>query len=259
MGAKTLISKVDSLSSKLSKLDTIERAIQDMSDDVKILKIRVDEVEKSQQFLDSKFEKQRNLGDLEGLHSALERAADDIVDLKCRSMRNNLLFFGIDEQDGPDFDTVDTSGGGRVRSPTEDCIAKIQTLARDTLLIPDSLAIDSAHRIGEKGRGKTRPIVARFNSRYRQQKEEVKQRSSKLRGTNKYITDQYPPEVQETRKRLWPICKKAREENKKAFIKRDKLYIDGVLHVEKTSDSRATMKKTHTDPARQGATGRGRR
>ncbi|XP_033761586.1 uncharacterized protein LOC117343353 [Pecten maximus] len=203
--------------------DSLEKVFRDLHEDVKNLKVRLDDIEESQTFINRKFEETRVY------HTDLSKLHDDVIDLKCRSMRENLLFFGIPEEGGPDFvDRSDPTTGISERVPNEDCIDKLKTLASQKLDFTENLLIDRAHRIGPKTTGKVRPIVAKFNQF--QQKERLKKKSNKLKGSNIYISDQYPKEVQEVRRELWPIWKKARDDKKRAVFVKDKLYIDGVLY-----------------------------
>jgi hypothetical protein len=55
----------------------------------------------------------------------------------------------------------------------------------------------------------------------------VKLLSNKLRNTNYYITEQYPPEVAAKRRKLLPKMKDARTTGHKAWIAYDTLYING--------------------------------
>jgi hypothetical protein len=57
----------------------------------------------------------------------------------------------------------------------------------------------------------------------------VRNLSKRLKGTNFGISPHYPPEVLEKRKKLIPVMLKERQENKKAYIVGDKLFVDGTL------------------------------
>ena len=87
--------------------------------------------------------------------------------------------------------------------------------------------IDRSHRIGRKRDGdrKPRPIVVKFN--YRQDREFVRLNARKLRGTRIGISEQFPEEIENIRKTLYPELKKAKLEGKRAKIVRDKLIIEG--------------------------------
>ncbi|XP_069114412.1 uncharacterized protein [Argopecten irradians] len=225
--ALSLMEKVEGINKRLGKLDLIERSLSEVKTDVKNLGDRVGEVEKSQQFLSDKFEQDnkemKSLSmEINSIKAHLDTTllqcknlSKSVVDLQSRSMRDNLLFFGIQEVNESDT-TV-----------REDCIQLVRDLCRDKLNI-DNVAIDRAHRFGEKRGEKPRPIVAKFSSYH--QREDVRKNSRKLIGSDIYISEQYPKEIQAVRQELWPICKKARDEGKRAVIVKDKLYIDGNLY-----------------------------
>lgn len=50
---------------------------------------------------------------------------------------------------------------------------------------------------------------------------------NKLKGSKLTIKEDYPQDVVETRKKLYPLLKKYREQNKNAVIKYDKLFVNG--------------------------------
>jgi hypothetical protein len=59
--------------------------------------------------------------------------------------------------------------------------------------------------------------------------EMVRNLSKRLKGTNFGIGPHYPPEVLEKRKKWIPVMLKQRQENKKAYIVGDKLFVNGTL------------------------------
>ena len=88
------------------------------------------------------------------------------------------------------------------------------------------IEIERAHRIERKrDDGKPRPIVVKF-LRY-QDKEYVRKSAYLLKGTRIGIAEQFPKEIAETRKRLYPIMKKAKQDGNTAKLVKDKLYING--------------------------------
>ena len=75
---------------------------------------------------------------------------NSVIDLKARSMRNNLIFYNIQESD------------------EENTTEKILSLMEEKLVIKDAKAkvkIDRSHRLGRKrsNESKPRPIVVKFN------------------------------------------------------------------------------------------------
>lgn len=224
--ARDIILKVDALSEKLKILDSISVTVNELKRDMNTIQERVSDVEKSQNFINTQFEENKvavmNVErDLNNIKQAVDSAitcnkslSDDIVDLQARSMRDNLLFFGIDEAADNDVN--------------ENCIEAVQKFCAEKLEIDDTLVLERAHRIGKRKQGKPRPIVVKFN-RF-QQRETVRHSSSKLKDSRYSITEQYPKPIQENRKRLWPIYKEARAAKKRVSMVRDKLYIEGQLY-----------------------------
>ena len=109
----------------------------------------------------------------------------DILDLKSRSMRNNLLFYGVPEEK----DDSDTK-----------CAQKVLEFMKSKCEIENafqSIKRHRAHRIGRFNQSKMRPIVAKFA--YYQDRENVRKCANKL---------QYPLGVsQQFQEKLWKHAK----------------------------------------------------
>ena len=147
-------------------------------------------------------------------------------------MRDNLLFFGINEE---------------TKENTEEVL---KTVLETHLSMGHAHNIQFArvHRIGRKSGNKTRPIVAKFEL-YKEREVVSDAFFAKLRalkeknettGGNETIkigiAEQYPPEIQEKRRELIPVIKEAKKNGSDAKLIRDKLHvngesrINGVLH-----------------------------
>jgi len=290
--AKALISKVDTMTSKLNKLDKIEQAVCEMKTMFDNLTLRVVEVEKSQKFISESFEsskkesviQSRELNQIKskldkvmsGNHALSEEIesskkvietlrsskqlpasqsreihelkskldetmlrnnalSDTVLDLQFRSMRDNLLFFGVDEF-VPTVISDEEMGQGEVADVAENCVEVVRKIILERMEISDPVTIDRAHRIGSKQVNKVRPIVVKFNQF--QHRETVRKSSIKLKNSNIYVREQYPKAIQDSRKLLWPIYKKAKDEKKKAYFVKDKLYIEGKLYSETPESTR---------------------
>ena len=72
----------------------------------------------------------------------------------------------------------------------------------------------------------TRPIVCRFKSF--KDRELVRNAAVALKGSRYGVNEQYPKEINDRRKSLWPFFKEAKDQKKKVHFKKDKLFIDGV-------------------------------
>ena len=125
-------------------------------------------------------------------------------------MRDNLVFYNIQEQEG------------------ENAMEKIFGFLGNELKIESphqNIKIDRAHRMGRKQPEKTRPIVVKFN--YFQDREAIRQRAHLLKGKRYGISEQFPQEIAQQRKKLIPLYKKAKQEGKRATLKYDKLIVEG--------------------------------
>lgn len=113
------------------------------------------------------------------------------VDLEARSRRNNLIFGGISEQQN------------------ENCHTRIAHFLRDHLGISPCPEIPRAHRLGKFQRDATRPIIVYFLD-YRDT-EHILSNANKLKGLDFNINRDYPKEIVNARKLLWPDYKQLRE------------------------------------------------
>jgi hypothetical protein len=98
-----------------------------------------------------------------------------IVDLKSRSMRDNLVFCGIHEE-------------------REDCEKILQEFLRNKLKISQDISFERVHRTGKPDEFSVKPrnIVAKFS--FFKDRELVRQRAPrKLKGSNIWINEQPPP------------------------------------------------------------------
>lgn len=223
--ALDIFSRLDGISRRLEKLDSIQSSISAIQREVKTLSSRVGEVEKSQEFLSKTVEenKQKTEGNscvMSRLKLELEESIklnaqmkEEILDLQCRSMRDNLLFYNIKEAQNKE---------------TEDCVRIIQDICSSELEIMEDVSIERAHRIGKRESGKIRPIVVKF-TRF-PQRELVRKSAFKLKNTDLSISEQFPREIQDRRKQLLPVLKQAKANNRKTVFVKDKLFIDGRLY-----------------------------
>ena len=152
-----------------------------------------------------------------------ESLMENDTDLKCRSMRDNIIFLGTSEMSTPmeaddkcDDEIHSDSSQARARSQGsftsprrsdtqvaaagEDCVLKVFEFCEKTLKIPRpgmSFNIDPAHRIGGPAPGKVRPIVVKFKDTESKQRIKNALKDVDLKGTNHAVFDQLPKEVQE--------------------------------------------------------------
>ena len=140
------------------KLIDVKNSIEFSHAEVKELK----EVEKVKRSDDENKEK------IHALEEANQHLLDTVIDLKARSMRDNLLFHNVPEDE---------------KENTSD---KIYKIFEENLQISDARAkikIDRSHRVGRKrdSNRKLRAIVVKFN--YFQDREHIRMNARKHRGT----------------------------------------------------------------------------
>ena len=108
---------------------------------------------------------------------------------------------------------------------------KILQFIQDKLNIGDAtqnIRLQRAHRIGPYKTDKTRPIVVKFTDY--PDREKVRRAAKELKGTHYGISEQFPKEIVEQRRKLIPIMIQARKDGKEAYIKVDKLYINNQIY-----------------------------
>ena len=195
---------------KLEKLDGIETDMKEIKLSLEYAHAEITDLKEENEKIKSDQNKERER--IQKLEEDNKVLRSKIVDLQARSMRDNLMFFNIPENEPEN---------------TTDIIHKILEEKMEIRDAQNTVKIDRSHRIGKKREGnqKPRPIVVKFN--FYQDREYVRTHARKLKGTNIGISEQYPEEIESIRKTLYPELKKAKAEGKRAKIVRDKLIIDG--------------------------------
>jgi hypothetical protein len=125
-------------------------------------------------------------------------------------MRENLIFTGIPE-------TTDEN--------TEHLLT--QFIATE-MEIEQPIIFERVHRFGRKGYSGPRPIVAKF-SKFKDREMVRRAAPSKLQGKYFGVNEQFPKEINDRRKVLYPYYKQAKRAGKKTSLVYDKLYIEGTL------------------------------
>ena len=257
----------------LSRLSSIEAAVAENKRMIENTSRKLTDIESSQKFLSEEYDKLSKSADVnkrdlskvqvevkalsrenKELKSSNQTLAEDIIDLKCRSMRDNMIFLGIPETSSPvERGAVGGTDSGTenmdVNQPSvsqdsprrtyaqvtanEDCAHKIYDFCDNVLKIPrsrESIQIDRAHRIGAPSVGKTRSIVVKFKDTDSKLRVKNSLKHVDLKQSPYAVFDQLPKEVQDRRKSLIPTMLDARRRGKTAVLVRDKLYINNRLY-----------------------------
>lgn len=215
------------VSQKLSIIDTLGNKLADISN-------KLDEVKDSVNFAcesaKNAMESARNAEKISitlqnenaQLKNDIASMQTRIVQMESQSRRNNLIFNGIREKMG--------------KETWEDCEASVKDILGKTLGIngAPTIQFERVHRLGPKKADKTRSIIARLSSF--KDRELIWKNRHKLSKSNLSILEDYPAEIQNERKLLFPILKvlKTLDHVESASLKLDKLYINGKWYTSKT-------------------------
>ena len=163
----------------------------------------------------------------------IETLKETVLDLKCRSMKNNLIFTGLH----------------RVQNEITENL--LDCFLYNELGIEHKIEFGNVHRIKTRGDHRRAPIVARFI--YHRDLQHVLANAGRLKGKPYSIREQFPPEIEARRRKLYPVMKEAKSERKHCIMVRDKLFIDNVPYVpendiELESDQITNNVNDHTSP-----------
>jgi len=224
---KVMSDRLATMERKLGVIESLERKVGDFEKELRKVWVALEDRVKRTDERVAKLEDRVDATDIgvglvdsrvADLEKRRQQLSDDVSYLKAQSMRNNLLFTGIEE---------DASSGNEPPATTErklreHLINKLK-VARETV---EAMRFERVHRTpSQPVRGKVRTIVAKFT--FFKDRETVRRQWPELQGTNFSVFEQFPPEVVDKRRRLQPKMKEAKREGKRAWIAYDTLYIDG--------------------------------
>ncbi|XP_052222380.1 uncharacterized protein LOC127838566 [Dreissena polymorpha] len=224
---RTIDTRLVAIELKLHAIDSLEKKVCDFDKELKKIWVALDDRVKRTDARVCALEEKVELVDVGATIVAdritqLEKERNELRDhvayLKSQSMRNNLVFTNIPE---------DNSTGSEPPEVTErklrnDLEEKLK-IAKETA---DAMRFERVHRSpSHPVHGKVRNIIAKFT--FFKDRELVRKQWKHLTGTNYQIHEQFPPEVLEKRRKLVPHMKDARKEGKRAWIAYDTLYVDG--------------------------------
>lgn len=234
--------ELSKLSSMEQTLNSISRKVESLETIVGRVEVTVTNCEKSCEFLNAVYEEQKeevksaktSINSSKKRCSYLETKAvdcdaqkrkvqDKLNDLEARSMRENLLFFGIEE------------------TQKKDCAAKVKAFCEEDLGLRhetiEDIVIDRAHWIGRIKVGSIRPVVVKFH-RYTD-RELIRNTANDLRDAlkrkNRSVKPQMPHDVSVKRKPLYSVFEAEMAKGNRCSFVLDKLYINGRLYEPPTS------------------------
>lgn len=153
---------------------------------------------------------------LSDIRNENEELKSDIIDLKCRSMKNNLIFNGLREPEGENTENL------------------LRQFIRTELNIKHRMEFGNVHRFGRGAkpgkRGRPRPIVARFI--YHNDKAYVLSNAFRLKGKGYSIKQQFPEVIEQARMSLYSVMQQKRAEGHRVHLDRDVLWVDNEIYQE---------------------------
>ncbi|KAL9956101.1 hypothetical protein ACROYT_G037528 [Oculina patagonica] len=192
----------DDITKKINKLLNIFPLFEDFKEELKSLKEENDKLRK------------------------LVKATDNEVKT-LKTTRSNIKFFNVPESE--------TDGSNKETEKV------LKSLLRNELKISkgavDNLEFERVHRIptrrntltDQADANKPRPIIAKMS--FFKDKGRIFQHVKNINPALKIgVADDFPKEIEDMRKELLPVLKKAKKQNKRASFNVDKLIIDGHIY-----------------------------
>ena len=220
--------KLDKVLAVCGEIESLKKEISELKGELKELKGLKESLEfADKEIISLKAEMaeisttvKENGEDMNSFDTDIEALKRRNIKLEAYTRRENIRIYNIEEE--PDENTEE-----HVRNLF---VAKLRIPQNDV----DAIRFERVHRIPVKpssqrsqSRG-PRPVIVRFS--HYQNKEFVRSFYKNLKGTKIGISDDFPREVEEIHKTLYPVLKQAKREQKRAFFNFDKLIIDGQIY-----------------------------
>ena len=149
----------------------------------------------------------------ESLTKENKKLQEAMLDIQCRSMRDNIVVSGIPE---------------RRDEKNDESERILKTFLVEKLQIPrdraQNIAFARVHRLGklsEDPESGPRPLIAKLE--VYKDKEMIMGKGKLLKGTNIGLNQQFPHEIMQRRKKLVPLLKAARDKKETVKLVVDKL------------------------------------
>ena len=156
------------------------------------------------------------------LSSHMKLQQEKCLKLEAQSRRENLVLDGIAE------------------STPDDCLSKVKHIFTNIMKVQNvnEIKIERCHRLGPRLPNMTRPRPVIFKFNWFEDRQRVWASRQKLKGTNYWISEDFPQEIRDRRRVLQPIAKKARDDGMTASLSIDRLLIN---HKSYTTDNLHTL------------------
>lgn len=223
-----ILSDIQVRLNKLNMLDSINDRLRNIEDRFDSVEKEIDQLKKSvtehDKYMESKDFEFRDfhdrIQDLEFARDELENATRDmhetILDQQTRAMKYNLIFENIPVN----------APNPEVKEETENVLKQFLTKELEV----NDIQFHNVHRLKPRRDGKPPSIVAKFV--YNKDKDTVINAArTKLVDKQYKVYQQYPQEISDRRRELVPRMKELRDQNQRAYIVKDKLFVNGRPYV----------------------------
>ena len=209
-----VMSKLLSMDSSMNAMNqTMNSKLDQVSDDVKQMKAEFGSLQQEVQnckdrmeSLEMENDELRTInGELLERVARVEKHADD---LEGRSRRNNLLFYGLDSEEG---------------ETQEDLELRVKEVLTDKLELAEDIEFDRIHRVSAK---RNSPVIAKCT--FYKQKVTVMKAKHKLQGSQIFIGEDFSRGVREIRKKLSKFAKEKKDQGQRVKMVFDHLVVEGV-------------------------------
>ena len=219
---------IDSLRNQVTEVQSELATIKDLQNSLEFTQQSVAQVEQSITVIKD------NVLEVEKRVDLLEMRSDNkdtdyklleqkYLNLDTYSRRENLKFSSLKEDDNEQNNVT---------------ISKIRDLFTNELKITDAVNIkfQRCHRLSQRSSNanNSRDVIVRFA--FYPDREMVWERRSKLKNTEVVMSEDFPPDIEKRRSKLYPIYKLAKKKNHKAKLVTDRLIIDGISYTVDTLD-----------------------
>jgi predicted RNase H-like nuclease (RuvC/YqgF family) len=188
-----------------SKMDQVKDEIQQMRSEVGMLQ---KEVESSKERIDAlEVENDELRLANEELLTRVSKMEKQTDDLESRSRRNNVLFYGLDREEGESQETLEQ---------------RLNDLCTDKLELSETVEFDRVHRVSGK---QNSPVIARCT--FYKDKIKLMKAKLKLKGSNIFIGEDFSRGVRDIRKKLGRFAKEKKEGGETVKMIYDHLVVNG--------------------------------
>ena len=229
---RSTLARLDEMNAKLDKVLAVCGEIESLKKEIGELKGELKDLKESLEFAgkeiislkaemaETSTTVKENGEDMNSFDTDIEVLKRRNIKLEAYTRRENIRIYNIKEES-------DENTEEQVRNLF---VAKLRIPQNDV----DAIRFERVHRIPVKpssqrsqSRG-PRPVIVRFS--HYQNKEFIRSFYKNLKGTKIGISDDFPREVEEIHKTLYPVLKQAKREQKRAFFNFDKLIINGQIY-----------------------------